>query len=102
MRASQILAEGVPVVHGHEVTALLPAAAPAVDALTSVDQLAYREVELWRRPAVRPYEEIGAAGARVARGGRRLLGPRGSAGRRRADRAAARPHQQHGDRDAAP
>ena len=25
--------------------------------------------ELWRRPAVRPYEEIGAAGARVARGG---------------------------------
>ena len=27
------------------------------------------DYELWRRPAVRPYEEIGAAGARVARGG---------------------------------
>jgi 2-polyprenyl-6-methoxyphenol hydroxylase-like FAD-dependent oxidoreductase len=108
-------------------TALLPAGAPAVAALTSVEQLVYREVEevrcarwwvpglvvigdaahavgpeaglgaglglgdalalataiernaepdgacsdyeLWRRPAVRPYEEIGAAGARVARGG---------------------------------
>ena len=27
------------------------------------------DYELWRRPAVRPYEEIGAAGARIARGG---------------------------------
>jgi 2-polyprenyl-6-methoxyphenol hydroxylase-like FAD-dependent oxidoreductase len=107
-------------------TRLIPEAAPAVAALTSVEQLVYREVEevrcerwwvpglvvigdaahavgpeaglgaglglgdalalaiaiernadpdaacsnyeLWRRPAVRPYEEIGAAGARVARG----------------------------------
>ena len=106
---------------------LLPEAAPALEALTSIDQLVYREVtevrcetwwvpglvligdaahavgpeaglgaglglgdalalavaiernadpdgacadyELWRRPAVRPYETIGAAGARVARGG---------------------------------
>lgn len=106
---------------------LLPAGAPAVAALTSVDQLVYREVEevrcerwwvpglvvigdaahavgpeaglgaglglgdalalaiaieqtrdadgacaayeAWRRPAVRPYEEIGAAGARIVRGG---------------------------------
>ena len=106
---------------------LLPEAEPALAALTSVDQLVYREVtevrcetwwvpglvligdaahavgpeaglgaglglgdalalavaiernsdpdgacadyELWRRPAVRPYETIGAAGARVARGG---------------------------------
>jgi 2-polyprenyl-6-methoxyphenol hydroxylase-like FAD-dependent oxidoreductase len=106
---------------------LLPAATPALAALTSVDQLVYREVEevrcerwwvpglvvigdaahavgpeaglgaalglgdalalavavernadpdracedyeLWRRPAVRPYEEIGAAGARIVRGG---------------------------------
>jgi 2-polyprenyl-6-methoxyphenol hydroxylase-like FAD-dependent oxidoreductase len=113
---------------------LIPAARPAVDALTSVDQLVYREVEevrcerwwvpglvvigdaahavgpeaglgaglglgdalalaiaidqsadadaacaayeLWRRPAVRPYEEIGAAGARVARGGVKPPGER--------------------------
>jgi 2-polyprenyl-6-methoxyphenol hydroxylase-like FAD-dependent oxidoreductase len=106
---------------------LLPEAAPALEALTSVEQLVYREVEearcerwwvpglvvigdaahavgpeaglgaglglgdalalavavernsdpdaacadyeLWRRPAVRPYEEIGATGARIARGG---------------------------------
>ncbi|HEX2503499.1 MAG TPA: FAD-dependent monooxygenase [Miltoncostaeaceae bacterium] len=106
---------------------LIPEAAPALEALTSVEELVYREVEevrcerwwvpglvvigdaahavgpeaglgaglglgdalalavalersrdpdgacadyeLWRRPAVRPYEEIGAAGARVARGG---------------------------------
>ncbi len=106
---------------------LIPEAAPALEAITSVEQLVYREVEevrcerwwvpglvvigdaahavgpeaglgaglglgdalalavalernrdpdgacadyeLWRRPAVRPYEEIGAAGARVARGG---------------------------------
>jgi 2-polyprenyl-6-methoxyphenol hydroxylase-like FAD-dependent oxidoreductase len=109
---------------------LIPDAAPALAALTSVDQLVYREpvevscatwsvpglvligdaahavgpeagigaglglgdalalaialernpddpdravadYELWRRPAVRPYEEIGAAGARIARGGAR-------------------------------
>jgi 2-polyprenyl-6-methoxyphenol hydroxylase-like FAD-dependent oxidoreductase len=106
---------------------LLPEARPAVDALTSIEQLVYRELEevrcerwwvpglvvigdaahavgpeaglgaglglgdalalaiaiegaadadsacaayeLWRRPAVRPYEEIGAAGGRVVRGG---------------------------------
>ncbi len=115
-------------------TALLPEAAPAVVALTSVNQLVYREVEEvrcerwwvpglviigdaahavgpeaglgaglglgdalalaiaiersadadaacrayeeWRRPAVRPYEEIGAAGARIARGGPKPPGER--------------------------
>lgn len=109
---------------------LLPEAAPALAALTSVEELVYREpaevscdawsvpglvligdaahavgpeaglgaglglgdalalaiaiarnphdpdaacadYELWRRPAVRPYEEIGAAGARMPRGGAR-------------------------------
>lgn len=29
------------------------------------------DYETWRRPAVRPYEEIGGAGARIARGGER-------------------------------
>ena len=106
---------------------LLPAAAPALEGVTSVDQLVYREVievrcetwwapgvaligeaahaidpeagvgaglgfgdalalavaiagasdpdaacrdyEFWRRPVVAPYEAIGAAGARIARGG---------------------------------
>ena len=106
---------------------LLPAAAPALEGVTSVDQLIYREVievrcetwwapgvaligeaahaidpeagvgaglgfgdalalavaiagasdpdaacrdyEFWRRPVVAPYEAIGAAGARIARGG---------------------------------
>jgi 2-polyprenyl-6-methoxyphenol hydroxylase-like FAD-dependent oxidoreductase len=107
---------------------LIPAAAPALAALTSVDQLVYREItevhceewwvpglvvigdaahavgpeaglgaslgfgdalalaiaierndgdpdgacrdyELWRRPMVRPFEEIGAAGSRIVRGG---------------------------------
>jgi 2-polyprenyl-6-methoxyphenol hydroxylase-like FAD-dependent oxidoreductase len=108
---------------------LLPAAAPALEGVTSIDQLVYREVvevrcetwwtpgavligeaahaidpeagvgaglgfgdalalaiaiagaadadaacrdyEFWRRPAVAPYEEIGAAGARIVRGGER-------------------------------
>ena len=108
---------------------LLPAAAPALEGVTSLDQLLYREVievrcetwwapgvaligeaahaidpeagvgaglgfgdalalaaaiagssdpdaacrdyEFWRRPAVAPYEAIGAAGARMARGGER-------------------------------
>lgn len=108
--------------------ALLPPARPALDALTSVDQLVYREItevhtdrwwapglvvigdaahavgpeaglgaglglgdahalaiaiernpgdadracadyETWRRPAVAPYETIGAAGSRIVRGG---------------------------------
>lgn len=106
---------------------LLPEAAPALEGLSSVDQLVYREItevrceqwwvpglvligdaahavgpeaglgaglglgdalalaiaiarnddpdaacadyELWRRPVVRPYETIGAAGARIVRGG---------------------------------
>ena len=30
---------------------------------------ACRDYELWRRPMVRPYEEIGAAGSRIVRGG---------------------------------
>ena len=108
---------------------LLPAAAPALEGVTSVDQLVYREVievrcetwwapgvaligeaahaidpeagvgaglgfgdalalavaiagasdpdaacrdyEFWRRPVVAPYEAIGAAGARIARGGQK-------------------------------
>jgi 2-polyprenyl-6-methoxyphenol hydroxylase-like FAD-dependent oxidoreductase len=32
---------------------------------------ACRDYEFWRRPAVAPYEQIGAAGARIVRGGER-------------------------------
>ncbi len=112
---------------------LLPPAAPALAALTSVDQLVYREItevhaerwwvpglviigdaahavgpeaglgaglglgdahalaiavaqhpddadaacatyEAWRRPAVAPYEQIGAAGSRIVRGGAKPAG----------------------------
>lgn len=116
-------------------SALLPPAAPALAALTSVDQLVYRELtilscprwwtpgvvligdaahflgpeagigagmglgdahalaqaiashpddadeacadyERWREPAVRPYEAVGAEGARIVRGGERPDGER--------------------------
>ena len=71
---------------------------------------ACRDYELWRRPMVRPYEEIGAAGSRIVRGGEKppggALAAPGLRGRphagviRRSPAARRRGHDASPDREA--